>query len=107
MGQSADVVAVKGRWITVFEAKRTDWKRALRQCEAHEIVADFVCLAVGSVGVNERLKTEVAKRGYGLVHFSPKNHELQWICKPVRNAKVWSPQREVWLSGSRKVRYAD
>jgi hypothetical protein len=107
MGQSVDVVAVKGRWVTVFEAKRADWRRALRQCEAHEVVADFVCLAVGSVGIKEGLRMEVEKRGYGLVHFSPANQELQWICKPQRNDKVWSPQRRVWLSDSRKVRYAD
>lgn len=107
MGQSADVVAFKGRWITVFEAKRADWKRALRQCEAHEVVADFVCLAVGSVRINERLKTEVSKRGYGLVHFSPTNQEPQWVCKPSRNAKLWSPQRKLWLSDSRKVGYAN
>ncbi len=107
MGQSADVVAVRGRWITVFEAKRADWQRALRQCEAHEVVADFVCLAVASVGITERLKAEVAKRGYGLVHFSPASQELQWICKPARNEKVWSPQRKVWLMHSSKVAYAD
>jgi len=107
MGQSVDVVAVKGRWITFFEAKRANWRRALQQCQAHEIVADFVCIAVGSVGINDELKAETARRGYGLVHFSPASQQLQWICKPLRNANIWSPQRRLWLDNSRKVDYAD
>jgi hypothetical protein len=105
MGQSADVVATRGRWVTVFEAKVGNWRKALQQCEAHEPVADFICVAVACGTIKDKLRVEVEKRGYGLVHYTP-NQELQWVCKPMRNSRVWLPQRRVWSDVIRRVAYA-
>lgn len=107
MGQSADLVAIRGRWVTIFEAKLGDWRRALQQCEAHEPVADYICVAVASATINETLRSEVTKRGYGLVHYRSTDRQLHWVCKPVRNAQVWQPQRRVWSDSVRKVAYAN
>jgi len=32
MGQSADIVAIKGRWVTLIEVKDRNWYRAIQQC---------------------------------------------------------------------------
>src|SRR5438067_204502 len=70
MGQSVDVVAIRGRWVTVFEAKIGKWRKALQQCQGHEAVADYICLALACGTINDDLRSEVEKRGYGLVHYS-------------------------------------
>jgi len=92
MGQSADVVATRGRWITFIEVKRKDWRRALVQCRAHEQVADFVCVAIGTKSVSPLLQQEIKFAGYGLIHCVGQT-ECEWILTPTRNAGVWAPQR--------------
>ena len=94
MGQSADVVATRNRWVTVIEAKRRDWRRAILQCRAHEQVADFVCIAIGTVTVSDALREEAEQAGYGLIHCPPEPMSCMWILTPRRNANVWAPQRE-------------
>ncbi len=106
MGQSADVVAIRGRWVSVFEAKIDNWRKAIEQCETHRLVADFICLAVANGAINDKLQTEVKKLGYGLVHYTT-NQEWRWICKPLRNPEVWRPQRRIWSDGVRRVAYAN
>jgi hypothetical protein len=106
MGRSADVVAIRGRWVSVFEAKIDNWRKALEQCETHRLVADFICLAVANGAIADELNAEVKKLGYGLVHFTA-DQKLLWICKPSRNLQVWRPQRQVWADGIRRVAYAN
>ena|ERR1700682_4740455 len=100
LGQSVDVVATKGHWITLMEAKVSDWQRALRQCESHDMVADYICIVIASVHVAEDLKIEASRRGYGIIHYSRTTGALSWVCQPTRNTRVWLPQRKAWLAAS-------
>ena len=103
MGQSAALVATKGRWVLVIEAKMGDWKRALNQCLAHEIVADYIALAVASRSISSALVTEIEKLGYGLIHCDRKDGSCAWIAKPKFNRQIWKPQRSVFSQRIRKV----
>ena len=105
MGQSADIVATKNRWLTAIEAKTKDWRRAMRQCRAHELVADFVCIAIGTVNVSEPLVEAVAAEGYGLIHCPPGSAECEWVVRPTLNKAVWSPQRTLLARSMRAIAY--
>ena len=107
MGQSADIVATRGKWVTLIEVKTRNWNRAIQQCLAHEQVADFICIAIASVTVPERL-TDLAKAmGYGILHYHSEQEDFIWIMKPRLNRQVWAPQRRYWAKGQRRVVYAD
>ena len=95
MGQSADLVAVRGRWVTFVEAKVSDWGRALRQCVAHELVADFICIAIGTKYLSEALRCAAEERGYGLIHCPSSSRECDFVLRPRRNGNVWAPQRRL------------
>ena len=105
MGQSIDVVATKNRWITAVEAKLTNWRRALAQCVAHEQVADFICIAVGTGGVSDALFAEANNRGYGIIHCAPTGNCCHWVLRPRRNRQVWRPQRNQLAAALRVIRY--
>ena len=106
MGQSADIVATKGSWVTFIEAKVRDWRRALQQCVAHKQVADFICIAVAMESVSDALVVEIETRGYGLILCYPNNGRCEWIKPPRRNENVWRPQRQRLVSLMRKIEYA-
>ena len=55
MGQSLDILASRSRWVMAIEAKLENWKRALRQCRAHELVADYICIAIVNTPFFEQL----------------------------------------------------
>lgn len=105
MGQSADVVATKNRWVTAIEAKLNKWSVALNQAIAHEIVADFVCIAV-SCNATSRLIDSVLSRGYGLIFCDPYSGDCDWLIEPKINKKVWKPQRGQFLRSLRDIDYA-
>jgi hypothetical protein len=105
LGASVDVVGTRGRWVTVFEAKVADWRKALRQCETHDTVADYICIVIASARIADHLKEEANRRGYGIIHYSKKTSLLSWICKPVRNTRVWKPQRKLWALSSSRIEY--
>jgi hypothetical protein len=107
MGQSIDVVATRGRWVTVIEAKLQDWRRALNQCRAHEQVADFICIAIGSAEVSDSLTAEATRAGYGIIHFCRDSQEFRWVRRPSRNRRVWLPQRRHWAQGYKRINYAN
>ncbi len=106
MGQSADIVATKPGLLMFVEAKVRDWRRALSQCVAHEQVADFICIALGTNSVSEEALSQVAARGYGLISFSLGERSCAWVHTPRRNEKVWSPQRRRAVSLMRNIEYA-
>jgi len=106
MGQSVDLVATRGRWVTFLEAKMKDWRRAIRQCRAHESVADYICLALCLKKPSAELLEQVSAKGYGLVLCSTNSRDCQWIAHPRRNPKVWLPQRRRTLSAMKGVPYA-
>jgi len=103
MGQSVDVVATRNRWVTFIEVKRHDWRKAIEQCRAHEQVADFICIAIGSVSISSTLLAEVKKAGYGLIHCPSKKRVCKWIVRPRQNRRIWRPQREFLLRVLRRV----
>ena len=105
MGQSADVVATKGRWVTVIEAKLTDWRRALLQCRAHEQIADYICIAVATARVAEPLVQAAEQMGYGIIHYDETNAQFNWTVQPRLNKQVWLPQRRHWARLAKRVVY--
>ncbi len=105
MGQSLDILASRSRWVTAIEAKLENWKRALIQCRAHELVADYICIAIATKKVSEKLETEIQQRGYGLIHFDSNNKKCEWAIKPKRNLKVWSAQRKLFSRNLRGIEY--
>ena len=103
MGQIADLVVQRNRWLTAIEAKRHDWRRALAQCRAHESVADFICVAIGTQSISHPLLQEVEATGYGLIHFRPGDRTCNWVIKPKFNRKIWRPQRQRFLQVLRSI----
>jgi hypothetical protein len=107
MGQSIDVVATRGRWVTVIEVKLQNWRRALAQCRAHEQIADFICIAIGSATVSDALTEEAERAGYGIIHFCRDCQRFRWVRHPSRNKRVWPPQRRHWAQSVKRINYAD
>ena len=105
MGQSVDLVATRNRWVTFVEAKTRDWRRALEQCRAHEHVADFICIAVGTVSVSNELRSYVEKAGYGLLHCPPRDNACRLVITPTINRNVWPPERSRLSEALRKINY--
>ncbi|KKL84560.1 hypothetical protein LCGC14_1963540 [marine sediment metagenome] len=93
MGQSMDVGATRNRWFTAIEAKLRDWRSAFGQCRAHELVADFICVAVGTKSVSPLLLQEATSKGYGVIHVNLATGQCSWAERPQRNERVWSAQR--------------
>lgn len=105
MGQSIDILASKSRWLTAIEAKIANWRRALSQCKTHELIADYICIAIATKKVSEELQTETRKRGYGLIHFDREHQKCTWIVNPERNQKVWQAQRRKFSRNLRGIEY--
>jgi len=101
MGQSVDLVLKKGRWLTFIEAKLSNWKRAIEQCRAHELVADFIYVAIASVNISDKLIKEAESNGYGIIHLNPYSNSIQVICKAKMNKRIWKSQR-VFLNNQMK-----
>lgn len=106
MGQSADLVATRGRWAMFVEAKVADWRRALEQCRAHQQVADFVCVAIATLTPSASLLGEATRLGYGVIHCEPDSLRCRWALRPRLNKRVWPPQRRQWAKAIRAVSYA-
>ena len=109
LGQSVDLAATRGRWITLIEVKIHDWRTAIKQCRAHEHVADFVCIAVGTKNISKEAVREIKKPGYGLIHYREKDgkDEFNWVLQPARNRLLWRPQRKKLSLALREIEYAD
>jgi hypothetical protein len=107
MGQSADVVAMRGKWVTVIEVKWRNWQRAVAQCRAHELIADFICIAIASVSVPSSLIEQAMISGYGILHYSQVTGEFEWVLRPRVNRDVWAPQRKYWAQSVRRMAHGD
>lgn len=107
MGQSADIAATRGKWVTLIEVKTRNWNRAIQQCQAHEQIADYICIAIASASVPERLITLATAIGYGVLHYRREHDDFVWIVRPRLNKLVWAPQRRYWAKAQRGVVYAD
>jgi hypothetical protein len=93
LGQSADLVATKGRWVTFIEVKVRDWRSAIAQCVAHRLVADFICVAVGTKNISTKLLQAAEESGIGLIHIDS-TQKCLWAVKPRINEAIWRPQRK-------------
>ena len=105
LGQSADIVATRNRWVTFIEAKMKDWPRAIEQCKAHENVADYICLAVPMKQVSPKLSEELERSGYGLILCDVHGGTCEWAVRPKRNKSLWMPQRRKLSSTMREIAY--
>lgn len=106
LGQSVDLAATRGRWVTLIEVKIHDWRTAIKQCRTHEHVADFVCIAVGTKNISETAIQEIKKTGYGLIHYREEG-EFYWVLRPERNRLLWRPQRKKLSLALREIKYAN
>ena len=104
LGQSADLVATRGRWVSFIEVKVRDWRSAINQCKAHKLVGDFICIALGTKNISEAVKQATANEGIGLIHVLA-DGTCSWIVKPVLNARVWQPQRRRFSQNLQAVAY--
>lgn len=107
MGQSVDIVATKGRWVTFVEAKIKNWKRALQQCRAHRTVADYVCIAIALKNIPNEFQAEAMKNGYGIIHYDYSSKSFNWNRRPIVNKSVWNPQRKHWAKKTRRVHHVN
>ena len=92
MNQRVDIIAQKNRWLTAIEVKKGDWRKALWQCRAHEPVVDFVCIAIGTVGVSDALSNAIKQAGYGLWHCPP-GGVPSLVIPPKRKKMFWKTER--------------
>ncbi|MBX3728537.1 MAG: hypothetical protein KF858_05065 [Candidatus Sumerlaeia bacterium] len=108
MGQSIDLVGLRGnnRWLTAIEVKRTNWKRALEQCQAHALVCDYIAIALALKGVPKQLSHELNHNGWGLLLFNHDARTWDWTIRPVVNRRVWKPQRTRFLMNLREISHA-
>lgn len=95
MGQSVDMVIQSGDDFTLIEAKLKDWKRAIKQCLAHKLVADYIYIAVATINVSEEFKREASSLGYGILQYDSSNKSINQILKAKRNS-YWKPQRAIF-----------
>ena len=102
--QSVDLVLTRGRWVTFLEVKVHDWKRAIYQCQAHEQVADYLCIAVATLNVSSNAVSAMEIRGYGLLHRQITG-EYKWILKPKRNLLKWKPPRRRLAAVLKEISY--
>lgn len=102
MGQSIDLVGKKNEYLYAFEAKRDNWRKGLSQCRSHELIADYICLAMGSPTITAALSEEVTRLGYGLIWCNPADKKCSWVNKPKLNSNVWNPQKKLLLKSLRE-----
>ncbi len=103
LGQSADIVACKKKSYTFIEAKMHDWKRGLNQCKTHEIVADYICIAIASVHISAKLEYCAKMKGYGIIHCNPNTGICDWFVSPEINENMWFPQRKSFVNSLRDL----
>lgn len=105
MGQSVDVVVDLDGFLTFIEVKIKNWTKAIEQCMAHEIVADYIYIAIATKGVPKNFINEATTRGYGILHYNWDYQSWELIKKSVKNKNIWKPQRQVLDSKLKLMSY--
>ena len=106
MGQSIDVIAIYGdEMVTAIEVKRLlgGWKRGVAQCKAHELVADYIALAIGTTHGCSALSVAIRRKGYGLLLLDEGNGKWRWVELPRRNWRIFQAQRKRFLENLNTV----
>ena len=106
MGQSADLVASKEERLIFIEAKLKNWERAIQQCKAHELVADYIYIAIATKKVSPNFKNKAEKLGYGIIHFDNDEQRCNLTLKAKENNRVWKPQRAILKTNLKRICYA-
>jgi len=99
MNQYVDIVAIKDGLMTCIEAKLRDWKRAVKQCEPHVFVSDYIYIVIGTKIVSTGLIESAKEKGYGVIHCSMWDGKIKMVLESIKHTKYWLPQREVFLKG--------
>lgn len=94
LGKSADLVVVWQSEITFVEVKVNATSRAIEQCRAHELVADFICVATAAKSVNQANMDRLQELGYGLISCDVVTGVCSWILEPRRLSRYWQPIRD-------------
>lgn len=103
MGQSADIVALKNHRYIFIEAKMKNWERAIEQCKAHELVADYIYIAIATENVSDNFNQKANSLGYGIIHINKKNKQFNISLRAKMNEKTWDPQREIFRTNLNKI----
>ena len=106
LGRSIDVVATRGRWLTAIEVKLHDWPKALEQCRPLTLVADFVCVAIGTRSVPAALSNRCRALGIGVVGFDAGTGAIDWALQPKWNKNVWRPERQRLAKRMKEIEHA-
>lgn len=93
LGQSADLVWIQRESVTFVEVKINATSRAIEQCRAHELVADYVCVATSNRSVSSRNIERIVGLGYGLISCEIATGACVWLVEPLRLGKYWAPIR--------------
>jgi len=92
LGQSADLVYLCGTEVTFVEVKVNAISRAIGQCRAHELVADYICIATATKSISANNLDTIKELGYGLISCQV-GGRCTWIVRPKKLAKYWGPIR--------------
>jgi len=106
MGQSVDIVIdINGKLIFV-EVKVKNWSKALEQCKAHEMVADYIYIAIATKSISKDLLTEATKNGYGVMHYNWDKRCWEIVSESCINDNIWMPQRQILNKKLKLFNYA-
>ena len=95
MGQSVDMVVKMEDKLLLIEAKLKNWDRAIFQCQAHQMVADYIYVAVATLEIPDKLYLRATELGYGILHFD-RNTKLVHERLKARKNSYWKPQRDIF-----------
>lgn len=105
MGQSADIVAERSEQLTFVEAKIYNWKRALLQCKNHQIVADYIYIAIGTKSVSQDFYDAAREKGVGIIQYNHESDSCNVYLEAAANDNIWLPQQNVLKRKFEKLKH--
>ena len=96
--QMVDVAGAKNGLLYLIEAKLANWKQAMKQCEAHELVADYIYIAIGTKNISPNFMEAMKEKGFGIIHCHPETGKMYIALKAKKNSYYWIPQKRVFLN---------
>lgn len=93
LGQSADLVLLRDSDVMFVEVKVNATRRAIDQCKAHELVADYICIATAAKTISPHNFEMLERLGYGLISCQVDANKCTWMVRPRKLNKHWAPIR--------------